>query len=93
MELNQLKELHDPAGLESDHLRALWYDLNGDWDTAHAIIQEIPDRHASWIHAYLHRKEPDIWNAKYWYRRAGMTFPGDLGFDLEAAEILIALQG
>ena len=88
MELNQLRELPDPAGLESDHLRALWYDLNGDWDTAHTIIQEMPDRHASWIHAYLHRKEPDIWNAKYWYRRAGMPFPGDLDFDQEAAEIL-----
>jgi hypothetical protein len=24
-----------------------------------------------WVHAYLHRKEGDLWNAGYWYRRAG----------------------
>ncbi len=29
----------------------------------------------SWIHAYLHRKEGDEWNAGYWYRRAGKPFP------------------
>ena len=25
----------------------------------------------SWVHAYLHRKEGDLCNAGYWYRRAG----------------------
>jgi hypothetical protein len=24
------------------------------------------------MHAYLHRKEGDPWNAAYWYRRAGV---------------------
>jgi hypothetical protein len=44
-----------------------------------------------WIHAYLHRKEPDIWNAKYWYRRCGKPYPGDMGYEKEAAVILIDL--
>ena len=24
------------------------------------------------MHAYLHKKEGDLWNARYWYRTAGM---------------------
>jgi hypothetical protein len=27
------------------------------------------------VHAYLHRKEGDIWNADYWYNRAKQTRP------------------
>ena len=52
-------------------LRALWEDAKGNWNAAHAIAQEIDDRDGSWIHAYLHRKEGDLGNAGYWYRRAG----------------------
>jgi hypothetical protein len=51
-------------------LRALWHDANGDWDRAHTIAQDIDDPSASWVHAYLHRKEGDLGNAAYWYRRA-----------------------
>ena len=28
-------------------------------------------RDGAWVHAYLHRKEGDLSNARYWYRRAG----------------------
>ncbi len=55
----------DPA------LVALWHDGHGDWDAAHRVAQDIDDETGSWIHAYLHRKEGDISNAGYWYRRAG----------------------
>jgi hypothetical protein len=51
-------------------LRALWHDAKGDWDTAHAIAQDVDDEHGAWVHAYLHRKEGDEGNAGYWYRRA-----------------------
>jgi hypothetical protein len=27
------------------------------------------------VHAYLHRKEGVLWNADYWYRRAGRPRP------------------
>lgn len=43
----------------------------GDWDRAHKIVQEIDTPEAAWIHAYLHRVEGDLWNASFWYRRAG----------------------
>ena len=59
-----------PAGWSAP-LRALWWDANGDWEAAHEIAQELPTSWGSWMHAYLHRKEGDLWNAGYWYRRAG----------------------
>lgn len=91
MTIEELKGLAGPAQLESDHLKALWYDLHGDWDTAHRIVQNMYDTYAEWIHAYLHRKEPDIGNSKYWYRRSGRPYPGDTGFDEEVSIILSEL--
>jgi hypothetical protein len=53
-------------------LEALWWDARGDWDRAHACAQaEEADPASAWVHAYLHRKEGDLANAAYWYRRAG----------------------
>lgn len=92
MNLESLRSTINPSALSSDHLRALWYDLNGDWNTAHSIVQVMSDINAMWIHAYLHRKEPDIWNAKYWYRNAGKPYPGEMGFNEEAQIILAELQ-
>lgn len=51
-------------------LQALWHDARGDWEAAHRIAQEIDTADGAWVHAYLHRKEGDIGNARYWYRRA-----------------------
>jgi hypothetical protein len=59
----------------SVYLLALWYDAKGDWDASHKIIQEVEDKNAAWIHAYLHRKEGDTFNAEYWYRQAGKKRP------------------
>ncbi|MFT3825651.1 MAG: hypothetical protein QM731_17155 [Chitinophagaceae bacterium] len=64
-----------PAG-SSIYLQSLWYDHHGNWEQAHILIQDLEaDVIAAWIHAYLHRKEGDIWNADYWYRRANRTRP------------------
>lgn len=68
-----IKSLNDespPSGLNS-LLLALWYDAKGNWEQSHNIVSEIETKDAALIHAYLHRKEGDIWNADYWYRRAG----------------------
>jgi hypothetical protein len=54
-------------------LRALWHDARGDWEAAHQMTQAQEDRDAAWVHAYLHRKEGDLGNARYWYRRAGRS--------------------
>lgn len=58
-----------------DLLLALWHEGRGDWDKAHDIVQDIQTSDASWIHAYLHRREGDAGNAAYWYQRAGRKFP------------------
>ena len=60
----------------STWLEAMWYDAKNDWEKAHSIIQDLPDKNAAWIHAYLHRKEGDSFNAGYWYRKAGRSEPG-----------------
>jgi hypothetical protein len=52
---------------------ALWYDGNGDWKKAHDQVDQLAGKDAARIHAYLHRKEGDQWNAEYWYRRAGVA--------------------
>lgn len=63
-----------PNGI-SEYLRSLWYDAKGDWNDAHHIIQDIDDKTAAHIHAYLHRKEGDIGNADYWYHQASEKRP------------------
>lgn len=55
-----------PAHL-SVFLKALWYDAKGDWRTAHGLVDALDGRDAALIHAYLHRVEGDLWNARYWY--------------------------
>ena len=74
MTLDELKatlgSAEPPSGLPRTIL-ALWHDARGDWEAAHRVAQDIDDRDGAWIHAYLHRKEGDLGNAGYWYRRAG----------------------
>lgn len=63
-----------PAGLPI-YIQALWFDAKGDWDKAHHSIDSLNDKNSCWVHAYLHRKEGDIWNADYWYGKAGKQRP------------------
>ena len=78
-----------PTGLSAP-LRALWEDAQGRWDSAHRIAQDVEDEMGSWVHAYLHRKEGDLGNAAYWYRRARQPIAtGDL--DSEWARIVTTL--
>jgi len=63
-----------PAGLPL-YLQALWHDGAGNWKTAHDLIDQLTDPRSAHVHAYLHRKEGDIWNADYWYKRAGKIRP------------------
>ena len=74
-EFRQTLSSVEPPGKVSLYLLSLWYDARSDWEKSHNIIQDINDATASWIHAYLHRKEGDIGNADYWYHRAGKKRP------------------
>ncbi|TDH26059.1 hypothetical protein EXU57_11195 [Segetibacter sp. 3557_3] len=76
-----------PPGL-SVYARALWVDARGDWQGAHALVQELNDDQAAWVHAYLHRKEGDTWNADYWYSRAKQKRP-DLKLPAEWEQLVV----
>ncbi|MBD2198469.1 MULTISPECIES: hypothetical protein [Calothrix] len=66
-------------------LQALFYDKKGNWNQAHEIVQNASDADSAWVHAYLHRKEGDLSNARYWYRRSNqLEFSGELNQEWEA---------
>lgn len=64
-----LSQATPPDGFEPA-LAALWHEAKGDWHRAHELAQSQDDARGAWVHAYLHRKEGDLSNAAYWYRRA-----------------------
>lgn len=59
----------------SEALQALWHDAQGNWEAAHDTLQDDSNLESHWVHAYLHRKEGDTPNARYWYNRAQQPFP------------------
>ncbi len=58
-----------PPGL-SAALTALWWAGKDDWDKAHQHAMSGEGADCAWVHAYLHRVEGDLDNARYWYRQA-----------------------
>ena len=81
-----------PASTLSPPLAALWWAARGDWDQAHKIVQDEPDKDSAWVHAYLHRVEGDLGNAGYWYRQAGQPVAND-ALEVEWERIVAALGG
>ncbi|MDQ6815523.1 MAG: hypothetical protein M3040_17475 [Bacteroidota bacterium] len=71
-----IESLHNAAPPNTSvYLKALWYDKKDNWKAAHDLVNDLENKQGAWLHAYLHRKEGDIWNADYWYNRAGRKRP------------------
>ena len=86
---NSVARTAPPEGLNMP-LQALWWARKGDWDKAHNLVMNDNSREAAWVHAYLHRVEGDLPNARYWYRRAGEP-AADAGLEAEWSAISGAL--
>lgn len=69
-EFRQTLRLESPPQDLTPALAGLWWDAKGNWDKAHESAQQDEGPAGAWAHAYLHRKEGDLENAAYWYRRA-----------------------
>lgn len=70
-----LLEMDPKTAKFGPELLALWYDAKEDWKSAHDQVDNLSGKNAARIHAYLHRKEGDLWNADYWYSKAGEKRP------------------
>jgi hypothetical protein len=73
-------------------LQALWWAGKDNWDKAHKLVMETSGADAAWVHAYLHRVEGDLPNARYWYGQAGKR-PADNALRDEWDAIAAALLG
>jgi hypothetical protein len=65
-----LSSTRPPADLTAA-LLGLWWAGKDDWDKAHKIVMDEGGKDCAQVHAYLHRVEGDLDNARYWYRQAG----------------------
>ena len=66
---DSLSKSKPPSGL-APALSALWWAGKNEWKKAHRIVMDESGKDCAWVHAYLHRSEDDLDNARYWYRRA-----------------------
>lgn len=91
MTLEEFRASLKSADTPNDHaLAGLWWDAKGDWTRAHETAQQDESPRGAWVHAYLHRKEGDVSNSRYWYDRAAKS-PAKGSFDQEWEQIAAAL--
>jgi hypothetical protein len=86
------RDAEPPEGLGPE-LKAMWFAKKGKWEAAHEIAQEIKTEAGSWIHAHLHVIEGDLWNAAYWYGKAGRAESSPERLAEEWEEIVLELLG
>ena len=63
----------DRAEAMSPELRALALDRAGRWQEAHDLADKAGTPETQRVHGYLHRKNGELSNARYWYEQLGET--------------------
>ena len=71
---------------------AIRYLKKGEWEKAHAIVQEDESKLGCWAHGIVHMQEGDLGNARYWYRRAHRVFPKTVDTRVEIAALAAAMK-
>jgi hypothetical protein len=71
----------------SNLAKAVAFLEQGDWESAHHIVQEDASTLGAWAHGIVHMLEGDISNAGYWYRKAGRSLPDASAINAEIAEL------
>jgi hypothetical protein len=63
----------------------------GEWQKAHAIVQDDESALGCFAHGIVHLIEGDLGNARYWYRRARRPFPEspDANVEIDALETAV----
>lgn len=67
--VDQFAAAHDLGPETALRLRAVACLYHDHHDPAHDLVQDLSDRDGALIHAIVHRREPDYWNARYWFRQ------------------------
>jgi hypothetical protein len=76
----------------ADLRRAIALLEEGDWQGAHAIVQQDENSPLPcWAHGIVHIMEGDIPNARYWYGEAKRALPADPDVTAEIAALKAAL--
>ena len=75
-----------PIGTAVRHLK------KGDWQKAHALVQDDGSPLGCWAHGIVHILEGDLPNARYWYRRAHRSFPASGDTRAEIAALATAAR-
>jgi len=65
---------------------------SGNWQKAHAIVQNDASEFGCWAHGIVHMQEGDLGNARYWYRRAHRVFPKTVDARAEVAALAAAVK-
>ena len=81
------------SGNDDALTRALDLLDRGDWQAAHAIVQNESSTLAAWLHGIVHTLEGDLDNARYWYGKANRAFPGPEAVQGEIAAARAEVQG
>lgn len=65
---------------------------HGDWQKAHAVVQDDESELGCFAHGIVHLLEGDVGNARYWYRRARRPFPDNADASAEIAALAAAVK-